>query len=444
MAKIITMPKLGLTMTEGTITKWLKQIDEPVKKGDLIFEVATDKITSQVEALEEGLLKRILVTEGKTVPVGTPVAILAAADEELPSVSGCEEGSEAEDTEKPDVPFERGEPSPLTTLGTDVKASPAARKLAREHGVDLIQITPTRPDGRIVEKDVFAYLEQQKKAAVSTTITKAETVRTTPVAERLAQELGIDLASITAPGRIGKEDVFRAWATAQEQQGEIPERREPLAGMRRIIAQRMSESKRIAPHVTINMEVDMSRAKALRSALKAQGQKVSYNDIVVFAAARALREFPVVNASIVEDEIVYHSNVNVGVAVALDNGLIVPVVKNADRKDLTTIATEAKDLAKRAREGKLGPDEVSGGTFTVTNLGMYGVDSFTPVINQPESAILGVNRIAEQLVVIDGEIAIRPLMNLSLSFDHRLVDGALAAQFLAHIKAYLEEPALML
>jgi pyruvate dehydrogenase E2 component (dihydrolipoamide acetyltransferase) len=222
MAKIITMPKLGLTMTEGTITKWLKQIGEPVKKGDLIFEVATDKITNQVEALEEGLLRRILVTEGKTVPVGTPVAILAAADE-------------------------RGEPSPLTTLGTDVKASPAARKLAREHGVDLIQITPTRPDGRIVEKDVFAYLEQQKKAAVSTTITKAETVRTTPVAERLAQELGIDLASITAPGRIGKEDVFRAWATAQEQQGETPERREPLAGMRRIIAQRMSESKRIAP-----------------------------------------------------------------------------------------------------------------------------------------------------------------------------------------------------
>ncbi|HHY91954.1 MAG TPA: 2-oxo acid dehydrogenase subunit E2, partial [Firmicutes bacterium] len=236
--------------------------------------------------------------------------------------------------------------------------------------------------------------------------------------------------------------VFRAWAAAQE--AVEPEHREPLSGMRKVIARRMAESKRTAPHVTFNMAVDMTRAKALREALKAQEKKVSFNDIVVLAAARALRDFPVVNASLTEAEIIYHNAIHVGVAVALDNGLIVPVVKNADRKDLLTLAQEIKDLAARARAGKLSPDEASGSTFTVTNLGMYGMDTFTPIINLPESAILGVNSIQDKPVVVEGNIVIRPMMNLSLSVDHRLIDGALAAQFLSRVKAYLEEPALML
>ncbi|MDK2927707.1 MAG: hypothetical protein PWR31_1398 [Bacillota bacterium] len=449
MASIVTMPKLGLTMTEGTITKWLKQVGDSVKKGDLLFEVATDKITNQVEALEEGILRRIIVPEGGTAPVSAPVAVIAAADEPLPEVPGAQDAP-------PAVPEPAAPPSAEAT-GTEeaktggaaaapgeVKASPAAKRLARESGVNLGEVKPTRPDGRIVEKDVLAYLDAQAKAkeSASAPAEAAGPVRATPVAERLAQELGVDLSRVAASGRIGKEDVFRAWAAAQG--AEEQERREPLAGMRKVIARRMAESKRTAPHVTINMEVDMSRARALREALKAQGKKVSFNDIVVLAAARALRAFPVVNASLTETEVIYHSAVHVGVAVALDNGLIVPVVKNADQKSLLALSEEIKDLAARARAGRLSPDEAGGSTFTVTNLGMYGVDTFTPVINQPESAILGVNRIAEKPAVADGGIAIRPLMNLSLSFDHRLIDGALAAEFLAHVKTYLEEPALML
>lgn len=445
MASIVTMPKLGLTMTEGTITKWLKKIGDAVKKGDLIFEVATDKITNQVEALDEGILRKIIAPEGTTLPVGAPVAILAAQDEPLPAVPGIEDVP-AGQAAPPASPARPTEP-PTPAADSEIKASPAAKKLARERGVNLAEVRPTRPDGRIVEQDVLAYLDQKAKAqqekAAQPEVPPAAPLRATPVAERLAKELGIDLNKIAASGRIGKENVFRAFLAAQEEAAPR-ERREPLAGMRKVIARRMAESKRTAPHVTINMEVDMSRAKALREALKAQDKKVSFNDIVVLAAARALREFPVVNATITEAEIIYHNAVHVGVAVALDDGLIVPVVKNADQKTLLALSEEIKDLAARARAGKLSPDEASGSTFTVTNLGMYGVDSFTPIINQPESAILGVNRIAEKPVVVEGNIAIRPMMNLSLSFDHRLIDGALAARFLARVKAYLEEPALML
>jgi len=441
MAHIVTMPKLGLTMTEGTVTCWLKKVGDPVKKGDSIFEVETDKITNQVEALDEGILRKIIVQEGDAAPVGAPVAILAAADEPLPEIADetAKPTSPAAMPVEPAVAPAEAEAAPKPTK--DIKASPAAKKLAREHGVDLTIIKPTRPDGRIVEKDVLFYLET---AAVSEATQPSETVKATPVAEKLAQELGIDLTKLAASGRIDKEDVFSAWLKSQTKEEAATEQREPLVGMRKIIAQRMAESKRVAPHVTYNMEVDMSQAKSLYAAYKAQDRKVSYNDIVVLAAARALRQFPLVNASLIDEEIIYHNTVNVGVAVALDNGLIVPVVKNADQKSLYALGQEIRDLATRARENKLSPDEVTGGTFTVTNLGMYGIDSFSPVINQPESAILGVCRITNKPVVINDAVTIKPIMNLSLSADHRLVDGALAAEFLSQIKIFLEKPVLML
>ena len=443
MAYTVTMPKLGLTMTEGTITRWLKNIGDTVKKGDLIFEVATDKITNQVEALDEGLLRKIITPEGSTVPVGGAVAILAAADEPLPEITD-------EATDQPAATPTPADSAEVTAAAKTnvpvkyVKASPAAKKLARDRGVDIAAINPSRSDGRIVEKDVLAYLEAPPEAATSELAPTSDKVRATPVAEQLAKELGVDLTKLAASGRISKEDVFSAWLCAQSEGQPDSERREPLIGVRKIIAERMAESKRLAPHVTYNMEANMSRAKAVYAAYKTQDCKISYNDIVVLAAAHALRQFPLVNASLVGGEIIYHSYIHLGVAVALDNGLIVPVVKHADQKSLYALGQEVRDLATRARQNKLSPDEISGGTFTVTNLGMYGIDSFTPVINQPESAILGVCRIVDKPVVENGAVVIKPMMNLSLSADHRLVDGALAAQFLAQIKAFLEEPALML
>ncbi|NLG86112.1 MAG: 2-oxo acid dehydrogenase subunit E2 [Firmicutes bacterium] len=446
MAHIVTMPKLGLTMTEGTITRWLKNVGDPVQKGDLIFEVATDKITNQVEALEEGILRKIIVPEGSTVPVGAAVAILAAADEPLPEIedeTGVEHADAISSTSSTTV-ITPAETTPPLAPVKDIKASPLAKRLAREHKIDLSLIKPSRSDGRIVEKDVLAYLKAAPETAALEPVPAPEKIRCTPVAEQLAKELGIDLTKLAASSRIDKEDVFSAWLKSQTKEEAATEQREPLVGMRKIIAQRMAESKRIAPHVTYNMEVDMSQAKNLYTIYKTQDHKISYNDIVVLATARALRRFPLVNASLVGEEIVYHNHIHVGVAVALDHGLIVPVVKDADQKSLSALAQEVRDLATRARQNMLSPDEITGGTFTVTNLGMYGIDSFTPVINQPESAILGVCRIADKPVVENSTVVIKPMMNLSLSADHRLVDGALAAEFLSQIKAFLEEPALML
>lgn len=447
MAYTVTMPKLGLTMTEGTITRWLKDTGDTVKKGDLIFEVATDKITNQVEALDEGVLRKIIAPEGSTVPVGAAVAILAAADEPLPEVTNVTTDQPAATPTPAD-----SAPAPVKVTAAAetngpvkyVKASPAAKKLARDHNVDLNVIEPSRPDGRIVEKDVLAYLESKPEVAAAQEITPAKEVRATPVAQQLAKELGIDLTKLAVCGRIGKEDVFSAWLSSQDEEPIEETRSEPLVGIRKIIAERMAKSKRVAPHVTYNMEVDMSRAKSVYASYKAQDRKVSYNDIVVLAAAQALRNFPLVNASLVGEEIVYHNYIHIGIAVALDNGLIVPVVKNADEKNLYALGQEVRDLARRARENKLTPDEISGGTFTVTNLGMYGIDSFTPVINQPESAILGVCRIVDKPIAENDTVVIKPMMNLSLSADHRLIDGALASQFLSQIKAFLEEPGLML
>jgi pyruvate dehydrogenase E2 component (dihydrolipoamide acetyltransferase) len=282
-----------------------------------------------------------------------------------------------------------------------VKASPAAKKLAEEHGIALEDIEGTGPGGRITREDVLKAVESK--------------------------------AAAPAP------------AAPAAEAAKVEDKRVPLAGMRKVIADRMAESFRTAPHVTVDMEVDMSQAAAFRKALnEVAPEKVSFTDIIVKIVARALEDFPVVNASLQGEEIVYNGQVNVGVAVALEDGLIVPVVKNANKLGIAAISQQVKELAAKAREGKLSPDEYKGGTFTISNLGMFGVDSFTPIINPPESAILGVNRIQKKPVVVNDEIVVRPMMNLSLSFDHRLIDGAVAAQFLQRVKALLENPALVL
>lgn len=444
----IVMPKLGLTMTEGTITAWLKPDGSEVKKGEPLLEVATDKITNKVEAPGDGILK-ILVPEGSTIPVAGRIGYLLAAGETLPAEAV---GKVPQVVEKAG-PAATAPAAPTAVTGAagagggPVKASPAAKRLAREKGVDLSLVAGTGPEGRITEKDVEAYLAH-KTAAVEAAPVEAPggqpaagalPVRATPTAVRLAEELGVDLAKLPGEKRITKEDVLAAVLAEVEP----AEKRVPLAGMRRVIARRMKESWSVAPHVTINMEIDMSQAKKIRAELNANSvpeEKVSFNDLIIKAAARALTEFPAINATITDTEIIYHSQVHMGVAVALTDGLIVPVVRHADKKNIRTVAREVKDLAERARSGQLKPDEATGSTFTVTNLGMYGVDHFTPIINQPESAILGVGCIKDKPVVVNGSIEVRPVMTLSLSFDHRLIDGSVAAEFLGRVRELLENP----
>lgn len=426
METVVVMPKLGLTMVEGTVVGWRKSPGDPVAKGDILVEVMTDKISMEVEAQAEGFLRKVLAPEGSVVPVAEPIAVI-----------GDSAGSPASEEDF-------------------VRATPAAKRCARGHGVDLRLVKPSGPRGLRVERDVMDYLEQDQPASPRSRVAPGETGpaggrKATPMAARLASELGIDLGEVPGEGRVSKDDVLAA-ATAKPQGSAVSEpptapTRLPLAGMRRVIAQRMLASVLSAPQVTINMEADLEELVRLRERLNRSSggeSRISFTDLLVKIAARALVEFPLVNGSIIGDEILIHPAVNIGVAVALDDGLIVPVVKGADAKSLAAISDELKDLAGRGRTGGLLPGEISGGTFTISNLGMYGVDSFTPIINPPESAILGLNRIAEKPVVSGGQVLVRRTMNLSLSFDHRLIDGALAARFLARIKSLAEEPALLL
>ncbi|MGI6605198.1 MAG: 2-oxo acid dehydrogenase subunit E2 [Firmicutes bacterium] len=434
MAHEILMPKLGLLMTQGTIDTWLKPNGSRVTKGEALLEITNDKVTNTVEAMADGVL-HITVAAGNTAPVGQVIGYLLDEGEEMPTAaSGASfPASQAKEAAEVAAPPRASK----EIKETRVRATPAAKRMAREKGVDLAQVTGTGPEGRITETDVENFLVQ--KAPPSAEQEQRLAVKATPTAAKLAQELGVDLTKLTAERRLTKEDVLAAVVTSEES----TDRRVPLAGMRRVIARRMKESWSLAPHVTINMEVDMSQTKRIRAELNesvAPEEKVSFNDLIIKAAAFALTRFPPVNATLTESEIIYHEHVHMGVAVALENGLIVPVVRDADKKPIYEVARETKELAEKARSNRISPDEVTGSTFTVTNLGMYGVDDFTPIINQPESAILGVGVIKDRPVVVDGVIEVRPVMKLSLSFDHRLIDGSVAAEFLGLVRDLLEKP----
>lgn len=424
MAAEFTMPQLGLTMTEGTVGRWYKKVGEAVAVGDVLVEISTDKITNQVEATASGTLLEILVVEGKTAQVKAVLAIIGEPGEKVVAVSP----KATEDKVQP-TGVTKQESIAVPVAGDWVKASPLARKLARERGVDLAVVTGTGPNGRVIERDVIGFCDQQASPKAS------------PLAAKIAVEHGVGLASMDKGRRIMKDDVLAAVspAPAPSAAGAMP-----LTGMRKVIADRMSLSWRTAPHVHNTVEVDMSEAIQLKNKIALMGVKLSLTEIIVKCAAKALVEYPMVNNSLVDGGLVINKDVNVGIAVALENGLIVPVVRNADQKSLSQLRAEIADLSGRARQGKLLPDEYSGGTFTVSNLGMYGVDHFTPIINPPESAILGVCRTVERPVVIDGAIVIRPVMNLVLGYDHRLIDGALASQFMARVRQLLEQPLLLI
>lgn len=460
MAREIILPKLGQTMTEGAIVEWLMQEGDPVERGDVLFTVESDKAMLEVEAPAKGLLRKILVPAGQMVPVLSVVGLITkTADEDI---SGYEPGApagapvaaEAEAVAAP-VPAEESAPTAAEAPeGGRIFVSPRARRLAQDKGLDLAEIVGTGPGGRIVERDVVAYMEAAPKA--------------TPVARRLAAQAGVDLRGVSATGaggRISKEDVERAMVAAPavaapaaapsrpvaaEAAGELP-----MSGVRAVIARRMYESHQSTAPVTLTTEVDATAFVALREQLKSNlakqlGFNVGYNDLMIKVAARALRELPYMNARLnspggpTEGVILQLKDVHVALAVDTERGLLVPVIRDADRKGIAEIAQDVRGLVERARAGTASPDELSGSTFTITNLGMHEIDAFTPIINLPEAAILGVGRIKAQPVVVDGQVVVRQMMWLSLTFDHRLVDGAPAARFLQRIKQLVEAPYLLL
>ncbi len=428
MATQIIMPKLGMAMTEGAVVKWVKHDGETVNKGEPLVVVMSKKISYQIEAPATGIVRHVVREKG-TRPVGAVIGYVLAPGEAMPEVAPPPAVAPVKAP-----PAAASAPAPLPSEAKPfVPASPAAKRLAKELGVDLAQITGTGPEGRITEADV------QRAAAERVQVPQ---VLASPMAKTLAREHGLDLTQVkgTGPGgRITEKDVL---TFVEAYKAPPPLRAIPFLGMRQAIAQRMSESLQTMAQVTLLTEADVTEMVRTRERLK-QRFNLTYTDIIIKAVAVALREHPRLNATLVGEEIQLLPEIHVGVAVALEEGLIVPVVREADKKTLEETALDTKRLAEGARAGRLTVDEVTGSTFTITNLGMYEVDGFTPIVNPPEAAILGVGRIVEKLVVYQGEAAKRTMMTLSLTVDHRLVDGAVAAAFLRQVKELLETPSLI-
>ena len=432
----IRMPQMGQSVEEASIVEWLKREGDVVAQDELLFTIQTDKAEIECESTAAGVLRKILVEPDVEVPVLTVVALVGKADEALPDLAKYGADSAAAPVARAEaapaaesVAASVGAPAPAaapTVTGGRVFVSPRARAKAQALGVDPAMIAGSGPGGRVVEADVVA----QAGAAASGT-------RATPVARRLAQNEGIDLRSVAGSGvrgRIMKADVLAAATTTPapvEAAGLVQ-----LTPMRRIVAERMAASKFAAPHYYVTIEVDMTAAKQLR--VSGAGFKPSFNDIVLAAVVRSLRAFPGVNARWMGDAIEEVADINLGVAVALPEGLIVPVIKQAQRLSLEGLSAQCKILIAKAKTGKLLPDDYQGNTFTVSNLGPFGVDHFTAIINQPDSAILAVGQMKDRPVVVDGGIHIRPIMKMTISSDHRVIDGSVAAQFMALLKQTLE------
>lgn len=448
MAEELFIPQLGQTVESVTIINWHVKDGDQVEQGQEVLEVETDKAVFDVEATDDGFIHIGPFKVGDVVPVLTVVAVIGEADDQFEVKQPV--SKVPEDTPMKKVPASStrvldAKPAPIGS--EKVFASPRARKLAAEKHVDLAKVAPSGGGGvRVRVQDVEAYL--------------ARDVKVSPIARRMAEEAGLDLRSLPASGARGeitRSDVEKALAekaaptSAAVSAPSIPmpemdvSERVPLKGVRGVIAERMAASAHSTARVTLLMDVDATKFSALREKLKVEkeaewGFKVGYNDLLAKASACALRRFPFMNARINGDVIEQLVPVNIGIAVDAERGLFVPVIRDVDQKDLGTIGREFRQRVDEVRSGKISPEHLSGGTFTITNLGMYDVDGFTPVINLPEAAILGVGRITPKAVVVNGEIVVRQMMVLSLVFDHRLVDGAPAAQFLQYLKDLIEAP----
>ena len=446
MAIEIKMPRFGMTMKQGKLAKWFKKEGEPVQKGEPLFEIETEKITNTVQSVASGILVQILVKPGKTVPVGTVLGVLSEGGELPDRIAGPEisdaTGAEAAQAGRA-VPGEEPRPSSAREY---VPASPAAKRLAKELGVDLSMVRGSGKDGRVTEEDVRSHHE-----------TAPPPSRITPLAAEMARQAGLDVSILSGTGeggRITREDIERVLATRPGEEGAEEEAFPPgefipLSGMRKAIADNMQASLQNSAQLTLFTEVDVTGMVHFREVFRAEhardeSARISNHDIILFVVARVLKRFPILNSTLVDDKIFLHDRVDLGVAVALPNGLIVPKIRNADKKGLLEIGQEARELARKAREGSLTPDEVMDGTFTVTNLSALGVDAFTPILNPPETAILGIGRVLDKPAVYRGQVAIRSMMTLSLTIDHCVVDGAPAAEFLQSLARHLEHPMLLM
>jgi pyruvate dehydrogenase E2 component (dihydrolipoamide acetyltransferase) len=434
--KKVEMPKMGDSMEEGKILRWIKKEGDPVKKGEALAEVETDKVNIEIEAFASGLLRKIVVPEGASALVGAEIALIGAADEPLPgNVGGSGTATHAigaSSTRNGQGTKEMVTASAATavafprviTSGKEgrIFISPLARRLAEEHQLNYAALQGTGPNGRIIKMDIEAALAQIQADITVAPIPVTQSAAALPASATPAQEPFIVPAIA--------DDVVEV----------------PLTAMRRTIARRLSQSMQTAPHFFVTSVIDMEKLALLRQQINEYTAhdpmpvKVSYNDLIVKAVAKALVRMPQVNVSFAEDRLLLKKQVHIGVAVTLDDGLIVPVLRNADMRGILDIARETRRLADAAREGKLRPEDFSGGTFTVSNLGMYDVESFTAVINPPESAILAIGTITPTPVVMDGQVVVRNRVKVTLSSDHRAIDGALAARFLQEVKRLLEEP----
>jgi len=431
------MPKWGMTMKEGLITKWYKSEGDAIEKGEPFFEVETEKITNVVEAEADGVVFQIVVSEGTTVPVGTILAIIAESGEQLERIEGFKMG-EVVETES-SAAKERDAKESKAKRKEFVLATPAARRLAKELAIDLAMVPISGSGGRVTEADVTKYHEEGPPPP-----------RITPLALEMANQAGLDIAVIKGTGEGGKitqADVEQTLSKKEAMEEAAPVKSIPFTGMRKAVADNMYASLQQTAQLTTFTEVDVTEMVGFRDIIREEYKrdkniKISYNDIIILAVSRALKRFPIMNSTLVEDEILLHDSVNMGIAVALPEGLIVPVMREADKKNLLQIAKESRILAGKAREGTLSMDEVTGGTFTISNVSMFQVDGLTPILKPPETGILGIGRIKEKPNVYKGEIVIRSMMFLSLTFDHRVVDGAPANAFLETAARYLEHPNL--
>ena len=427
MAETVIMPKLGFDMAEGTLVRWVILEGEPVTKGAVLAEIETDKATVEVESTYDGIVARHLVKAGDIVPVNTPIAVIAAPGEKVEIEAAAPESTAPEPAQaapQPATPVEAASPVSATAapesgrLPGGVKASPLARRLAEEQGIDLLLVSGTGPGGRIVRKDIEAYISSAAAALVPSAVPQAAPVGA-----------GLPPLPVSSLGPPPADQVV------------------PLNRLRSIIGRRMVEAKQQVPHFYVTHEFDMAKVMELRKQvnnLLPDQEKVSVNDFVVKASALALRQFPNLNASLKNDTVVRHGQVNVGVAVAVEGGLMTVVCKDTDRKSLRQIATELRATVGRARAGKVRPEDIEGSTFSVSNLGMYDVESFIAIINPPEAAILAVGSAREVAVVKDGAVVPGLRMKATISVDHRVSDGVEAAQFLQALANYLEEPLRLL
>ncbi len=488
MANDVLMPKMGYDMTEGRILRWLKQEGEQVERGQALAEIETDKASIEIEAFASGTLGGIVGKEGDTIPVGQKIAVILGEGETAESAPAAPPPTEAKvataapasteakatappptearataadakPADDPDTAAARedmesmveGGPSQaenvilnagqrtiagaLATAALSVangaegrvKASPLARRIAQEHDIDLGQVPGSGPGGRIVREDVDAFLRRPQAAAPASQATPAPAPAAAPTPPAL---------------------VAAAMPAAPAPAAGANDRQVPLSRMRQTIARRMTESKTTIPHFYVSAEVDMTEAlawrKRLNEAAQAEGYKITVNDMILKACGLALTKFPNVNASFGGDHMIMHDEVNISVAVALKDGLIAPVVRGVDTKSLGAVARSSSDLVARARDGKLSPDEYAGGTFTVSNLGPFGIETFIAIITAPQAAALAVGSSTQKAVVVNGEIVIRDRMNITISADHRVTDGAEAAQFVAEVRRLLEHPLALL